>query len=80
MYKSWEYNQEIELEKLRNQAILIGSFFNPEMAKKMIKNENPDYSSSDFDTTTNLIHEELLEKSQPNTKKRKKRKVLLNNG
>jgi hypothetical protein len=80
LYKSWEYNQEIELEKLRNQAILIGSFFNPEMAKKMIKNENPDYSSSDFDTTTNLIHEELLEKSQPNTKKRKKRKVLLNNG
>lgn len=76
MYKSWEYNQEIELEKLRNQAILIGSFFNPEMAKKMIKNENPDYSSSDFDTTTNLIHEELLEKSQPNTKKRKRRKVL----
>jgi hypothetical protein len=80
LYKSWEYNQEIELEKLRNQAILIGSFFNPEMAKKMIKNENPDYSSSNFDNTTDLIHEELLEKSQPNTKKRKKRKVLLNNG
>lgn len=80
MYKSWEYSQELELEKLRNQAILIGSFFNPEMAKKMIKNENPDYSSSDFDTTTDLIHEELLEKSQPNTKKRKRRKVLLNHG
>lgn len=77
LYESWIHDQELESEKLRNQAILIGSFFNPEMAQKMLKIDNPDFQSSNLDETTAFVRERILEsEKQKSKKKRKKRKVV----
>jgi hypothetical protein len=73
LYESWLHDQELEAQKLRNQAILIGSFSNLEMAQKMVQADNPNAVSSDLDDTSKKIHENIIE---ANKKKRKKRKVV----
>jgi hypothetical protein len=78
LYESWLHDQELEQEKLKNLAILVGSFFNPEMAYKMHKDEQPDFASTDDDETSKMVHEEVVkeEKEKGRRKKRKKRKVV----
>jgi len=78
LYESWLHERELEIETLRNQAILIGSFFNPEAAQKMIKDENPDFVTTDLDETSAMVRESILEQERENKKgkKRKKRKVV----
>ena len=80
LYESWLHDRKMESERLRNQAILIGSFFNPEMAQRMVKDERPDFKTTDLDQTTQMVRDHILkEEEKANRKKRKKRKVL-NNG
>ena len=78
LYESWLHDKELELEKLKDQAILIGSFFNPEMAYKMMKNEEPDFASTDLDESNKMVREKILEaeREKKKRKKRKKRKVV----
>jgi len=78
LYESWLHDQELEQEKLKNQAILIGSFFNPEMAYKLHKSEQPDFAATDDEETGKMVHEEIVkeEKERSRRKKRKKRKVV----
>ena len=78
LYESWLHDKELESEKLRNQAILIGSFFNPEAAQKMIKIEHQDFESTDLEETSSLVREQILEQEREKKtgKKRKKRKVV----
>jgi len=45
LFYSWRESERRQVETLRDQAILIGSFTNLEMAKDMSK--EPDFSSSD---------------------------------
>lgn len=49
LYEAWVAKDENELEKDKALAILIGSFSNPEAAKKIYKKENPDFKSNDKD-------------------------------
>jgi hypothetical protein len=76
LYESWIYEQEKEAEKERNQAILIGSFSNLEMAQKMIRADNPNAQSTDLDETTKMVREKILEADKVGKGKRKKRKVV----
>lgn len=78
LYESWLHDQELEVDRLRKQAILIGSFFNPEMAQTMLKNENPDFASTDedLDKANKAVREQILEAEKKGRKKRKKRKVI----
>lgn len=79
LYESWLHDKELESERLKQQAILIGSFFNPEMAQKMIKDERPDFQSTDLDETSTAVREKILEDiadKKRGRKKRKKRKVI----
>jgi hypothetical protein len=78
LYESWLHDKELELEKLRDQAIFIGSFFNPEMAYKLMKNEEPDFQSTDIDESNRMVREKILEaeREKRKNKKRKKRKVV----
>lgn len=78
LYESWLHDKELESEKLRNQAILIGSFFNPEAAQKMIKDERPDFESTNLDDTSALVREQIIEQEREKRKgkRRKKRKVV----
>jgi hypothetical protein len=76
LFECWLYEKEFESERMTNQAILIGSFYNPEAAQKMIKSENPDFESSDedFEKTSQMIHEQAVQDEK--TSKKKRRKVV----
>ncbi len=80
MFQSWLEDNNEQLELARSQAILIGSFTNPEAAKEMIKNQSPDFSSTDeeFDRISEAIVKarEDEEKKIEQPKRRKRRKVI----
>jgi hypothetical protein len=75
-YESWFHEQEIQMEKLKALGILIGSFYNPEAANKMIKQEQPDFASSDedWDETSRMIRKDALEDLQEGGRRRKRRR------
>jgi hypothetical protein len=78
LYESWLHDRELEIEKLKQHAILTGSFSNPEAANKMIKDENPDFKSTDFEETNKMVREKIIEQEteKKTGNKRKKRKVV----
>jgi len=77
LYESWIHDMELEAEKLRNQAIFIGSFSNPEMAQKIIKSDKPDFEATDSEETAKNLHEEIVKtEQQSKRKKKKKHKVV----
>jgi hypothetical protein len=77
LYAGWLHDLEMKAESERNQAILIGSFSNLEMAQRMIKAENPDFETTDFDATSKMVRDKILEQEEVKAKgKRKKRKVV----
>lgn len=75
LYESWLHDQELEAQKLKNQAILIGSFSNLEMAQKMVQAENPKAVDANWEETSQKLHENII-KTNKTAKKRKKRKVV----
>jgi hypothetical protein len=76
LYEGWIHDIELETEKLRSQSIFIGSFFNPEMAQKIIKADKPDFEATDSEETANKLHEQIVEQEQLSKKKKKKHKVI----
>jgi hypothetical protein len=78
LYESWLYDLELEAQREKNQAILIGSFSNLEMAQKMIQSENPTYQATDLEKTSKKVRESILEANKDKKGKRKKRKVVMN--
>lgn len=81
MYESWYADLEEKNEFARSYAILQGSFANPEMARKMVKLENPDFESSDedFDNNSKLMIEKNKKELQNSNQKLKRRKRKLLN-
>ena len=77
LYEGWIHDRELETERLKQHGILIGSFFNPEMAQKMIKDDKPDFETTDLDETSKAVRAQILEATM-NTgrKKRRKHKVV----
>ena len=49
LFHGWAIKIETYNQTMRNHAILIGSFFNPEEARKLSKKDNPDYETSEDD-------------------------------
>lgn len=74
LYEHWARDEEQQYELLKSQAILIGSFTNPDAAKAMIKSENPDFESSeeDFEKSLKMVLADR-EKNKPVKKKRRQR-------
>ncbi len=74
LYEGWVQKIEREIEVQRNIGILIGGFSNPEMARKMVKLDNPDHSSTDeeFEDSWKMV-EESAEKSKKNKRKSRRR-------
>lgn len=82
LYNSWAYDQEQEIEKIRNHAIFTGSFANPEMASKLVRKENPQFKSSeqDFDESYKLIEKSIAEEEENKGLRVSKRKRRVLNG
>jgi len=66
--------QEYDYEISRGLAILVGSFTNPEAAQKMIKDENPDFASSDEDFKKSM---QMVEEDTKKPKKTKRKKKVI---
>lgn len=77
MFEHWLRDQEEIQELERMNAILVGSFTNPEAAKTMIKADNPDYTSSDeeFEQSMDLVKKDK-EKYLQDIKKKKRRRQI----
>ena len=77
LYEHWANEQEYEYDLARSLAILVGSFTNPEAAQKMLKDENPDFESSDEDFKKSMqMVEEDAEKAEKQKSKRRKRRIV----
>ncbi len=78
MYESWCRDIEEKNEFAKNYAILQGSFTNPQMAQKMIKNDNPDFEVSDEDF--DRVSEQMLINNRKNIPPSKQKRKIINKG
>jgi hypothetical protein len=76
LYESWVYDQELQIERMKSQAILTGGFYNPEMAQRMIKREHPDFASTDedFDDASRFVRKQIEEEAQLTGKRKSRRR------
>lgn len=72
MFEHWAQDQAEKMELGRMVSILVGSFINPEQAQKMIKADNPDFSSSDEDFMKSLELVKMAAKQDGKKRRRKK--------
>lgn len=77
MFHNWYEDYSDEYKLLENQGMLIGSFINPEAAKKMLGVGAETHSSSDeeFDALSKKIAE-ISKADQENKKDRRKRRKV----
>ena len=83
LYESWVHEIELEYDKMKQLGILIGSFYNPQAARKMIKKDQPDYSTSDkeFEESVRMVQEHVqkqdeLEQEHLGKRRKKRRRVI----
>lgn len=79
MYYQWTEDTQEEHLKLKNQACLIGSFWNAEAAKKIMNEDQNTISVSDedFEKATKYMIEQNR-KPKRKRRKRKKKKIVFN--
>jgi hypothetical protein len=75
MFEHWLKDQEETHELERMNAILVGSFTNPEAARTMLKADNPDFSSTeeDFAKSLEMVEQDKEKFNQVN--RRRKRRI-----
>jgi hypothetical protein len=72
LYEAWAHKIELDLETKRRQAILIGSFWNPEAAQKM-SGASPGTQFETDDEEFDKVFEEKV-RSTPRERRKAKRK------
>ena len=79
MFYQWVQDQDKQATLARQLAIFIGSFTNPEAAKKIQKADDPDFAMTDdgFDALTEKIEKEA-EQEVKVEKIRRRRRIKLN--
>ncbi|HVI39752.1 MAG TPA: hypothetical protein VM577_03755 [Anaerovoracaceae bacterium] len=75
LYESWSKDLEEANEFTRSYTVLGGYFSNPELARKMVKQENPDFESSDEDF--DKASKKMVEDNRKELKSRRRRKQLI---
>lgn len=73
MFHSWVEDQNDEYKVLENQSLLIGSFINPELAKKVMGNDGETHTSTDEEFEKNW--KETFEQKEIVQRKRRKRTI-----
>jgi hypothetical protein len=77
LYECWIHKQEVEIKRMRDHALFIGSFSNPEAANKYYKLENPDFKSTDEEETAKMVRKQILEEEKQKSGKGRKRRKLV---
>ena len=80
LYEGWLHDRELEIEKMRQFGIFVGSFSNPEMAQRLIKAENPDHDTTDLDQTSKKVRQSIIDSMKKNRKKRKNKITNIKRG
>lgn len=80
MFQNWAADQGDQAELAKNHAILLGSFWNPEMAKKMMGDPGGTHVSSDeeFEESTRMVKSQSINDNGPQKRKKRNRKQILN--
>jgi hypothetical protein len=75
MFYNWVADQTDDAELAKNHAYLLGSFWNPELVKKLTGESGTVHSSTDeeFEKSTEMVRQSKEESKK--VKKRKKKKV-----
>lgn len=77
MYFSWLEDINERNITLRNQACLIGSFWNPEAARKIMNAENSEENIKISDEEFDKVTEMMLSENRKEDKKRKRKRKLI---
>lgn len=75
MFNHWveDHNENVEL--IKNQSYLVGSFINPEAARKLMDKSNTiSVSDEEFDKFSKELFAEKKEEDKPRKRKRRKAK------
>lgn len=77
MYHHWLKDFEEQNDLFKNYSVLIGSFTDPEKARKLIKAENPDHVTTNFEELSQQILKinRAQDKAQELQKSRKRRVI-----
>ena len=84
MYESWCQDLADKNEFAKSFSIFLGSFSNPEAAQHMLKQDNPDYGSTDedFEESTRMVladrERQKEEETKPKRRRRHKRRRVVN--
>ncbi len=76
LYESWVQDLEDKHEFAKGYSILQGSFTNPQMARDMVRKQNPEHMSSDkdFEESMRMVLEDREKSKSINGKKRRRRR------
>jgi hypothetical protein len=77
MYESWCQDLEDKNEFAKSFSIFLGSFSNPEAAQKMLKKDNPDYSSTDDDESIKRVLDDRKKQQEQEAPKRRRRRQVV---
>lgn len=77
MFENWLADQGDDAELAKNQALLIGSFINPEAVKQMVGEGNVHISTDEeFEESSRMVRDanlKLLQDKKKSARKRKRR-------
>jgi RecA/RadA recombinase len=85
MFENWVADQKDDMELAKNHAYIVGSFFDPERAKKLLGDSGNTHTSSDEDMEKSMEmvrrgsifgDEKVEQQDEGNKKKKRARKKL----
>lgn len=76
LFYSWAHDNNVNIENMKDQAILIGSFSNLEMAKQMSKGPDYQLSEDDYESSWQYVQSQPMKDSSAldgiNTRRRRR--------
>jgi hypothetical protein len=75
MFESWCKDIEERNEFARTNSIFLGSFYNPEAAKKMVEKNQYETTDEEFESTSMQLLEEIKQEESLGRKKRKRKLI-----
>jgi hypothetical protein len=73
MYESWALDQEEKHKFAKDYSLFIGSFHNPDAARQIMQQENPDISLSDQEEQESM--RKVLASRPIETRRQRRRRV-----
>ena len=77
MFYNWIADQTDKAELAKNQAYLLGSFWNPEAVQKLMGTGGTSHKSTDaeFEKSTEMMEKEIQQANSKERKRKRKRKI-----